>query len=230
MMRKTIAPGLGVLLLLWSNPARPEAAKVPSPFNCSVPCAINLVGCADGAADAAGLFTVTVRDLANNPKPYAVVVLDFTDVCNEVRVADTQFAAGLVVDAPSHTVRTFTDNNGVATLCVMGAAPGSVAGGTSAGVKIFADGVLLTEGISHPPVSIGTYDLDGATGGGAAGVGPSDLSVWMGDAFTGYRARSDYDCADAGCAGNLGPADLSRWLKVFFAAHSATNGAMLGCP
>jgi hypothetical protein len=73
------------------------------------------------------------------------------------------------------------------------------------------------------------YDLDGAVGGGA-GVGPSDLSLWLFDSFSiPYEARSDYDY-NVLCVQDIGPADLSKWLAVSFSNSSSNGPAFIACP
>jgi hypothetical protein len=220
------------LPLLVAIPAVADIAKIPSMANSTIPCGLSLVGCSGGAADPAGRFTIDIRDLANNPISSAVVVVDFSECCDDIRLADVQLGPGMYLDAPSRTVRAFTGMDGSVTFCIMGAARGTVAG-SGRGAKIYADGVLMTPdfaGTPHAPLSVSAFDLDGAAGGSAVGVGPSDLAVLLADMFTGYRARSDYDAADAGCAATLTPADLSRWLQVYFDAGSGSNAPVIACP
>jgi hypothetical protein len=221
---------LGALLLGIAAPARSEITKIPSAYNSTLPCAIRLVGCTGGAADPAGQFQVVVHDLANNPLEYALVVVDFTQCCADVRLASTQLAPGMILDAATHTVRSFTDQTGTATFCIMGAGRGGSGDPGAVGAQIYADGVPLTTGYPYPPVSVAAFDLDGAAGVSAAGVGGSDLSLWLSDLFAGYRARSDYDLPEAGCTPGLNGADLSRLLSVYFAARSCGNATAVACP
>ena len=54
-------------------------AGVPSETNSTKPACISLVGSVAGVPDAAGTFTVIVRDLANNPLNGASVVIDLAN-------------------------------------------------------------------------------------------------------------------------------------------------------
>lgn len=220
------------VLLLLALPAAADTAKLPSMWNSTIPCGLSLVGCTGAAADPAGRFTLVIRDLANNPIAYSLIVVDFSECCDDIRLSDLQLCPGVSLDAATRTVRAFTGNDGSVTFCIMGAARG-MAPGSGRGAKIYADGVLLTPDypdVPHLPLSVSAFDLDGAAGGGAMGVGPSDLAVLLGDVFTGYRARSDFDAADAGCTAALTPADLSRWLTVYFDAGSRSNATAIACP
>jgi hypothetical protein len=186
-------------------------ASVPSPANSITPPCVSLVGDnGSGVIDPAGSFTVTVRDLANLPINNSLVVVDFSG-CSGLQICTTALA-GLTVDCGTQTVRGFTGVGGTITMKIGGHANNS--GGNQAPFgsynsgKIFADGVLL----GSPSVS--AYDHDGG------GMGPADLSAWLGDFFGGNDpSRSDYDCSGP----PLGPADLSAWLTVFFASGSTNN-------
>lgn len=194
-------------------------ASVPSPANSVSPPCISLVGSNTGVIDPAGQFSVTVRDLANLPINGSLVVIDFSS-CSGLSICDNN-EMGFTVDCGTQTVRGFTGVGGVITMRIKGHANNSGGNqppyGTYNSGKIFADGVLL----SSP--SVAAYDHDGG------GMGPADLSAWLGDFFGGNSpSRSDYDCT-----GNLGPADLSAWLTVFFASGSTNNcpgGGKNDCP
>ncbi|MEO5618822.1 MAG: hypothetical protein ABIS67_13730, partial [Candidatus Eisenbacteria bacterium] len=191
-------------------------ASVPSPANSTTPPCISLVG-DDGAGtiDGDGQFTVTVRDLANFPINNSLVVIDFS-ACSGLNLCSNN-ELGFVVDCATQTVRGFTGAGGVITFRIKGHVKSNTGdlppfNPYNCG-KIFADGVLL----SSPSVS--AYDHDGS------GMGPADLSAWLGDFFgPNAPSRSDYDCT-----GNLGPADLSRWLDVFFDVN-ANGGSNNNCP
>src|SRR5437762_8606174 len=60
-----------------------------SAANSSAPNGILLVGTKNGVADPAGLFTVTVRDLGNNPMAGQTVELDVTNQ-PDIRLSTTQ--------------------------------------------------------------------------------------------------------------------------------------------
>jgi len=211
-------------------------ASVPSACNTTIPCGIPVVGQTAGVADGLGQFTITVRDLANNPVANSSVVIDFSACCNDVHLSSTQFGAGVTVDVPTKTVRAIGNASGVVTFRVMGGADGGPGGASTPSggcAKIYADGVLLTDGICKPAsVQVAVYDLNGSLGGGA-GVGPADLSVWLGDLFATpapYRARSDYDYSVL-CVQDISPADLSKWLAVLFGNGSTGNGpGFIACP
>jgi hypothetical protein len=195
-------------------------ASVPSPANSVTPPCVSLVGDnGSGVIDPAGNFTVTVRDLANLPINNSLVVVDFSG-CSGLQICDAN-DAGRTVDCGTQTVRGFTGVGGTITFHIKGHANNSGGnqapfGGYNTG-KIFADGVLL----SSPSVS--AFDHDGG------GMGPADLSAWLGDFFGGNNpSRSDYDCSGP----PLGPADLSTWLTVFFLSGSTNNcpGSGGQCP
>jgi hypothetical protein len=165
------------------------------------------------------------------------VVVDFSACCNVLRLSTTQLGlpGGVTLDIPTKTVRAIASPAGVATFRVMGGASALPAGGGPATpaigcAKFYADGVLLNDGICKPAaVQVSVYDLDGAVGGGA-GVGPSDLSLWLFDSFSiPYEARSDYDY-NVLCVQDIGPADLSKWLAVSFSNSSSNGPAFIACP
>jgi len=185
-------------------------ASVPSPANSSVPPCFALVGENAGTIDPAGNFTITVRDLANLPINGSLVVVDLSGVSG-LQICDNN-EAGFTVDCGTQTVRGFTGVGGTITMAIKGHAVNS--GGNvppySAynSAKVYADGVLLASPTAQ------AYDHDGS------GMGPADLSAWLGDFFGGNDpSRSDYDCTGA----PLGPSDLSTWLTVFFASGSTGN-------
>ncbi len=195
-------------------------AGVPSPANSSKPACIAVVGTTTGVVDPAGQFTVTVKDLANNPIQNSQVVIDFSSeyAVPDVRIGSTQPFAGLTVDCTAKTVRALTNASGVVTFRIVGGAQnsGNSPGVGAGGAKVFADGVLLGS------VTVEAFDQDGVSG-----VGANDLSAWLGDKFaTGapYYGRSDYDCN-----ASVGANDLSVWLAVKFAAGSSASAAAY-CP
>ena len=189
-------------------------AGVPSAAQSTVPACITLVGSLAGVPDAAGTFTVTVHDLANNPINGASVVCDFSG-CTDIAICNDQLDANATVNCGAKTTRKFTDALGNVTFTILG---GSNGGGNATtllnGGKVFANGVLL----KNPTVS--AFDLDGA-----GGVGANDLSAWLGDFGSGQNfGRSDYDCS-----GGIGANDLSLWLGNFGAGTSASSCAV-ACP
>ena len=190
-------------------------AGVPSAANSTTPACITLVGSLSGVPDAAaGQFTVTVRDLANNPLNGASVVIDISG-CADLNICNDQLDANALVNCGAKTTRKFTDATGKVTFIVLG---GSNGGGNAStllgGGKIFANGTLL----QTPTVA--AFDLDGA-----GGVGANDLSAWLGDFGSGNPyGRSDYDCS-----GTIGANDLSIWFGEFGAGTSASSCAA-SCP
>jgi hypothetical protein len=108
-------------------------------------------------------------------------------------------------------VSAFTDEHGMATFRIVGAARNLTGGDPGAGfrcARIYADGVLIAY------VNIGAYDEDGS-----GGVNPADLSVWMVDFFEGvYLGRSDFNCSQ-----HINPADLALLLNVALHEGSRTS-------
>jgi len=195
-------------------------AGVPSPSNSTIPARINLVGIDAGSsladvAAAGALVTVTVRDLAANPIANSSVVLDFSGVVSDTRIADSQPYAGLTANCGTYGVSALTDVAGVATFVVVGGGlnPGGAAHAIGAG-KVYADGVLLG------PLGVGFYDHDGV-----GGVAIPDLSRWAADFFGGTNPeRSDYDNV-----GGVAVPDLSLWAATYFAGVSNSSAATY-CP
>jgi hypothetical protein len=205
--KATLLSAAGLLI------ASAAMAGVPSAVNSTSPACISLVGSLAGAPDAAGQFTVTVRDLANNPLNGASVVIDLAG-CGDLAICDDQLDVDALVNCGAKTTRKFTDALGNVTFIVLGGSNGSGNGtsGFNAG-KIFANGTL----IKSPTVS--AYDLDNSSG-----VGANDLSAWLADFGAGGLGRSDYDCSS-----DIGANDLSMWLVLFGAGTSASScGA--SCP
>lgn len=211
LVRKATLTACGMLV------AASAFAGVPSPGNSSlpVPAFFTMVGHSLGVADALGTFSITVRDLANNPISGSSVVLDFVAGSDLIPASDQLDAAASTVNCPSKTVRKFTDVTGVVTFTVVG---GSNNGGATAGaglnaVKVYADGVLLGS------LTAAVLDQDGAGGAGA-----NDLSVWLADQGSGfYFGRSDYDYDTT-----LGANDLSLWLAAQGSGASSESGTL--CP
>jgi hypothetical protein len=210
-------------------------AFVPSPITSSVPCAITVVGnnAAGTTADPSGDFTVTVKDIAGNPINNSTVVVDFSGCCNDIRLTLTQLGAGVSLNAPLKQVSAQTNALGQVTIRVEGATTNNA---TTPGLvgcaKIFADGQLLSDGVNHPFVGVGVFDLDGAAG--APGVGIGDISAWVGDFFAAsYRQRANYSQPTL-CAGtpSLAIGMLSQLVGVFFTNNSFKNGAgtFAACP
>jgi len=184
------------------------------PNNSITPACITLVG-ANGATPAAvGQFTVTVRDLANNPVPGAAVAVGISD-CLDLHICADQLDPTATVNCAAGLVTKIADGAGTVQFTVLG---GSNGGGNATtllnGGQIFANGTL----IGRPTVS--AFDLDGQ-----GGVGANDLSAWLTDFGSGQNyGRSDYDCSN-----NIGANDLSLWLTAF-GSGTMTSSCASSCP
>jgi hypothetical protein len=198
-------------------------AGVPSAANSNVPSCVSLVGSAAGVPDALGTFTVTVRDLANNPLSGASVVVDLS-ACLELSLCNDQLDANALVNCASKTTRKFTDGLGQVTFTVLGGGtfipvppPGFAKPASTfiGGGRIFANGTL----IGSPTVA--AYNLDGQLG-----VAGGDLAVFLTDFASGQPyGRSDFDCNGA-----IGGGDLSFWLTGFAGLGSLTFCSTTSCP
>lgn len=192
-------------------------AGVPSPGNSTLPSPafFTMVGHASGVPDVAGTFTITVRDLANNPINGSAVVLDFASAADLVPASDQLDAGASTVNCVGKTVRKFTDPTGAVVFTVVGATnnTGASAGAGLGGCKVYADGVLLGS------MTVASLDQDGG-----GGTGANDLSLWLTDTGSlGYFGRSDYDYS-----GDLGANDLSVWLTAAGNLGSTESGTL--CP
>ena len=179
---------------------------------------IRVVGTNLGTPDPNGAFTLTVRDLGNNPLPNVQVVVDL-GACSDARLCSGPAAAGQTIDCPTKTVRGFTNGSGQITFNIVGAGvnTGAVAGPGVGCANIVADGVSLT----HPTVNL--IDENGAAT--ANGVEVTDLSAWLKDLGTGfYFGRSDFDQL-----GTVDVVDLSRWLNFLGTGFSASGCSTTYC-
>jgi hypothetical protein len=188
--------GALIACALFAGPGRAE----PSPPNWTTPSCITLVGSHGGVpATAYGQFTLTARDLANNPLVGVTTVLDLS-ACLDLEICADQLDPDAIVNCAAKTVTKLTGANGQVTFTVLGCGNGRPASTLLNGGRIYGDGVL----VASPSVS--TFDLDGS-----GGVNGNDMSLWLGDFFTGQvLRRSDYDCS-----GGVGANDLSMWFGAF---------------
>ena len=208
-------PLLPVLLLVLI-PAGAQAS-IPPAQNATVPPCFSLVGtsAAGAPADAAGRFTVVIRDLANFPLSGVSVVIDLS-ICSDLQICADQRDPAATVNCLAKTVRKFTAADGSASFTILGGSNGGSAIEEQGGGRVYANGALMRA----PTVS--AFDLDGANG-----VGVNDLSVWLGDFGTvGNPAfgRSDFDCN-----GSVGVNDLSVWLGGF-ASGAQVRSCAASCP
>lgn len=201
-----------LVMIVASLVAAPAAAQVPSPANSTAPGAIQLVGRTAGIADTSGRFLVVYRDLANNPIVGAPVVVDFAaapdfDLCAEGGLP------GNVVNLASRTVTAITDAQGRAFFVIVGHSHGA-AQSLRGTVKLFADGVLLTNTTTGAGFICASSDLDGQ-----AGCGANDISMLLNDIGTGQPwQRSDFDGT-----GTLGANDIAVLLARIGGADSVES-------
>jgi len=189
-------------------------AGVPSAANSTVPPCISLVGSSAGLADASGTFSVTVRDLANNPLNGASVVVDLSG-CTDIAICDDQLDVDALVNCAAKTTRKFTDALGNVSFTVLGGSNGAGNATTLlGGAKIYANGTQ----IGSPTAA--AYDLDGQLG-----LGANDLSAFLTD----FASAINYGRSDFDCSGNIGANDLSAWLTVFSGGGSNSSCAV-SCP
>ena len=217
-------------------------AFVPSPVTSSVPCGITLVGSNGARADAAGNFSITIKDVAGNVIPNTAIVVDFTACCNDIKVSGTQLQSTgnnvpfpLTLDGTKKKVLGTTDASGNMTLSIMGMAAALRPAPTNArgaGVNngcadLYANGQLLTP--NH--IQVATFDEDGAAGG--LGVTGADFSVMLGDWLGGiYYQRADYNYAVT-CSQSPGVtgADFSLFLGAWLGGLESLNSAPTAtCP
>jgi len=193
-------------------------AGVPSPGNSTLPSPafLTVVGSSLGVADPLGVFSITVRDLANNPINGSSVVIDFSGNA-DMLVCSDQLDAGATVNCAAKTVRKFSDAAGVVSFNILGGSnnAGASAGAGVGAVKVYADGVLLGS------MTAAILNQDG----GLSGLGANDISVWIADfGSLNYFGRSDYDYSAA-----IGANDLSLLIGAFGALGS-TEGCASYCP
>jgi hypothetical protein len=189
-------------------------AGVPSPANSVSPAFIRMVGSKLGVPDSVGgKFTITVRDLSNNPLLGSNVTVDLSGCTVDLKIASDQLNVNHTTNCTGKTVSGYTNAAGLVAFTVLGNSFTSATHTGLACARIYADGVLL----SSP--SVAAFDLDGASG-----VAVGDLAQWLGDLGAGvYRGRADYDGSASVAVG-----DLAQWLGRLGSGASTTTGAV--CP
>ena len=187
----------------------------PDPPRATVPCGIVLVGTTGGIADPLGEFSVTIRDLANNPVEGCEVEIDFGGCNPDIHVSTDQPFPGVTMEclAGNHAiVRATTDGTGRAFFRIVGGAHVTTAG-TGAGfdcAEVRAGGFVVAK------INVATYDLNLA-----GGINPVDIATWLPDLFTGmYVGRGDYNCTQT-----LNPADLAMLISASLASGSTQSAA-----
>lgn len=201
-----------VVVLSWCS----ETGAQPSAGTSTVPEWIDLVGTRDGIPDAAGEFSVVVRDAASNPVPSAVVRLLFAG-CSDLRPSSVQPYPGVTVScAPwfgpaGEVVSAVADANGVARFVVVGSVWRRAPWSTHGCVEVRADPGNVLLGTASAAV----YDQDGIDG-----VNPNDIALTACDLFViQSRPRSDYTHNGS----SLTPLAMSE--ARYWAGTSAETGA-----
>ena len=133
------------------------SAGVPSAANSTLPACMAFCPMGDMP------FTVTVRDLGNNPVVGSTVVVDFSGCPNGAFMCTPRPPDPYVVDLVARTIRMVTPASGTVTF------PARIGGVGPAGcAKVFADGVLLrTYALASPDqngngVAVNIVDVDPA--------------------------------------------------------------------
>jgi hypothetical protein len=180
-------------LLALSGSAAAAAAGVPSPSNSSVPAC--LVACPAGDV----VYRVVVRDLGNFPVVFSTVVIDLSS-CPGLALCPTQ-GPGVSYSPATHQAWMLTDANGVADIRL------KLGGVCSAGVRVFADGVMLR----NPSVPVASPDQN------------ADLLVSGADALIVNGLLGSHDTgADFDCDGTVTQADFD-WMTNEHGGHSCDN-------
>lgn len=195
-------------------------AGLPDPDRSGVPSFIRVVGMIDHGAtpDPLGLATVTLRDFANNPRPNAHVVLDFSGCCDIVLCPVD--IPGQTTDCVARTVSGLTNDDGQFTFVVVGAArdPGTMTppaqyGGCGLnGVQVRADAEFGPGEMVLGTTTAACLDQNGGAGGsnGTTAADVSTLATLWGSVALGspYRSRGDINLS-----GTINAGDLSMLLS-----------------
>ena len=226
----TIASALALLACVGPAP-NAAAGAPPSIYTSSLDKVIHLVGASGGVLSTTlGQYTVTVRDLANNPIPNSRIDLDFSPCGSaDVHIASAQLEAGVTTSCGPSVVSGLTDQFGSITFQVMGNSqnPGGGAPGIALPcLRVTADGVLLDPqhtgafaGIEA--VIVAPYDETGTDGFTVV-----DVASAVGDLFhvpATYFARSDFN-GD----GTVTALDLAKQVNALFSGAWTATAA--DCP
>lgn len=177
--RATLFSAVGLLA------ASAAMAGVPSASTSTQPAtkALRIVG-HGSPPDAAGNYSYTIRDAANNAVPGSTVIINFAG-CGSVRICSSDFAVGAGVNCAAKTVSMVTNASGQVTFAVSGAGNGVGAS------NVFRCATVTADGVPFDNIGAGTVDNDGINGvtGIDGGAFASDLFAFPGT----YRSRSDFD-------------------------------------
>jgi hypothetical protein len=216
-------------------------ASTPSPANSECPGNISLIGYSGGSSPNLSIgngtnagylidpidapFTITVRDLNNQPVNNAFVIVDF-GTCSGMQLCSDQAQAGITAVCNLNQVRGFTGPGGTLTLSVGGHANNTGTGNPSGDTdpndglsgagcaSIFADNQTLRSNII-----VAAYDQDGN------GVSPPDMSCFLGDEFGVNNGFVGRDPDRSNFDGSLippmvSPSDQSLYLGVYFGTNN----------
>jgi hypothetical protein len=204
----TFFAGANDTSLGYSMTVYPDA---PAPAQSVTPPFLTLVGSDAGAADAAALYSVLVRDSTGAPLESTTVAIDFSG-CSDLRPAAVQLSAGLGVDCAAGTVSAITDASGLATFAVMG----SVLPQTPASGYFCARVLAGFRRVLLGTASVAVYDLDASNG-----LGANDFSRFLADFGSGGNPpRSDFDGSGA-----VGANDLSILGSAYVRGGSSASGS-----
>jgi hypothetical protein len=220
---------IAAYLLLGTGIAASTPSE-PAPDHFTCPQYIDVVGSKDGIPDAYGQFTVTARDIGNNP----LVGMEIKVVinCPDIRICTAPVPPGQTNSClqPGGSATATTDANGEASFIICGAATntgGSATGCGASGASICGDFEPQYGWVLVSWATVAVYDQNGAATN--AGLEVTDLSAWLGDfgkiATNGYKGRSDYSHN-----GTLDVVDLSLLLKVLGQGNSRQGCAGTYCP
>src|SRR5262245_17545146 len=134
--RSTLLSVLPACIAMLTAPSLLHA--MPPTCNATWPQCITLVGTRGGVPDAAlGEFTVTVRDVANNPWSGQTVIIDFS-ACADLYICSNQLDPNMTVDCVHKIVSKVTDGIGRATFTILGGGKGGTGSSPNFSVHLTA--------------------------------------------------------------------------------------------